>query len=112
MPAGKIEQINEDVIEELIKTMLDQGGIKTENIIEIQRIFDCIVKNSSIPKENSEKMIHSLEMLINMSNCYLNNFEKLKKLNSPVQSDSPEDSDSDYELPDEDPDINNSGRHN
>ena len=50
------EKNKEAVVEELIKTMLDQGGIKTENVIEVQWIFDCIIKNSSIPKENSEKM--------------------------------------------------------
>ena len=89
MPAGKLEpQVNEEVIDELIKNMIDEGGIKTENIIEIQWIFDCITKNASIPKENVEKMIGALEMLINMSNCYLNNFKRLKALPVETSSDS------------------------
>ena len=75
---------HEAVIDEMIKNMLDQGGIKTENIIEVQWIFDCITKNSSIPKENVEKMIGAMEMLINMSNCYLNNYKRLKAL--PVET--------------------------
>lgn len=91
------EKNKEAVVEELIKTMLDQGGIKTENVIEVQWIFDCIIKNSSIPKENSEKMIRTLEMLINMSNCYLNNFENLRKINNPQMTTTSSDSDSSYE---------------
>tara|TARA_R110000782_G_scaffold211859_1_gene300037 strand:+ start:80 stop:391 length:312 start_codon:yes stop_codon:yes gene_type:complete len=66
-------------VEQLVKSMLDEGGIKMENMIEIEWVFKQITQDPKVPKENVEKMVGAMELLINMSNCYLNNFEKLKR---------------------------------
>ncbi len=83
MPAGKLnksEETDTQRVDALVKSMLDEGGIKMENMIEIQWIFNQITTNANIPKENVEKMVGAMELLINMGNCYLNNYEKLKRL--------------------------------
>lgn len=83
MPSGKLKKVEKDEpnpVDMLVKSMLDEGGIKMENMIEIQWIFNQITTNANIPKENVEKMVHTMELLINMGNCYLNNYEKLKRL--------------------------------
>ena len=89
MPSGQLKKC-ESISEELkVSDNGSQGGPKrsadcpveqlVKSMIEIEWIFKQITQDPKVPKENVEKMVGAMELLINMSNCYLNNFEKLKQ---------------------------------
>jgi hypothetical protein len=67
--------------DELIKELLDSGGIRMENIIEIQWIIK-LIQEANCSLEQKERTGKCLETLINMANNYVNNFESLKLLKS------------------------------
>ena len=62
-----------DIIEQQVdklKQLYDEGGLKTESILEIQLLLELI--NEKVDNEETKlKMGKCLELLINLSNMYL-----------------------------------------
>tara|TARA_Y100000768_G_scaffold379105_1_gene354377 strand:- start:17635 stop:18123 length:489 start_codon:yes stop_codon:yes gene_type:complete len=69
-----IENANQE-IEQIMKDLIEQGGFKEEEMIELKMLIKLIDTSDKEFKEHKSNMIKCLNLLISFSNQYLENYK-------------------------------------